>query len=48
VLETPALAQEMAEVNYQLARRHYSYSMLERRLGHLIAEWFGEEEGNGP
>jgi glycosyltransferase involved in cell wall biosynthesis len=48
VLESPALAQEMAEVNYQLARRHYSYSMLERPLETLIAEWFGEEEGNGP
>jgi glycosyltransferase involved in cell wall biosynthesis len=46
VLASPALAQEMAEVNYQLARRHYSYSMLERRLQTLIAEWFGEDEGD--
>jgi hypothetical protein len=44
VLETPALAQEMVEVNYQLARRYFSYSMLERRLQTLIAEWFGEDE----
>jgi glycosyltransferase involved in cell wall biosynthesis len=42
VLTKPALAQEMAEVNYQLAQRHYSYSMLERRLETLMADWFGE------
>ncbi len=43
VLESPALVQEMAEHNYQLARRHYSFSVLERRLQTLLAECFGEE-----
>lgn len=46
VLETPELAQEMAETNYQLARRHYSYSVLERRLQTLVADWFGEESAD--
>lgn len=44
VLTTPGLAQEMAETNYQLARRHYSYSVLERRLQALVAEFFGEDD----
>ncbi len=44
VLTTPSLAAEMAEVNYDLARRHYSYTMLERRLQTLLADLFGEDE----
>jgi glycosyltransferase involved in cell wall biosynthesis len=43
VLEDTNLAQEMAEYNYKLARRYYSYSMLERRLQTLLADCFGEE-----
>jgi mannosylglucosylglycerate synthase len=43
VLTTPGLAGEMAEVNYDLGRRHFSYSMLERRLQTLMADLFGEE-----
>jgi mannosylglucosylglycerate synthase len=31
-----------AEVNYELARRYYSFSVLERRLQHLLADCFGE------
>lgn len=42
VLTTPGLAGEMAEVNYELGRRHFSYSMLERRLQTLLADLFGE------
>jgi glycosyltransferase involved in cell wall biosynthesis len=42
VLENPALAQEDAENNYFLAKKHYSYSMLERRLQTLLKEHFGE------
>lgn len=44
VLQEPHLAQEMVEHNYQLARRHYSYAMLERRLQMLIADCFGEQQ----
>ena len=43
VLDNPALAQEMAEINYRLAQRHYSFAVLERRLQTLIAECFGED-----
>jgi glycosyltransferase involved in cell wall biosynthesis len=46
VLENPGLAQEMAEHNYQLARRHYSLSMLERRLQTILADCFGEDALN--
>ncbi|MBI3761324.1 MAG: glycosyltransferase family 4 protein [Chloroflexi bacterium] len=47
VLENASLAQEMAEHNFQLAKRHYSYAMLERRLQTLIADCFGEEREPG-
>ena len=43
VLQEPRLAQERAEHNYGLARRHYSYATLERRLQTLIADCFGEQ-----
>jgi hypothetical protein len=43
VLADPALAAEMAETNYALARRYFSYAVLERRLALLLADLFGEE-----
>ncbi len=42
VLDDPHLRQEMAEHNYQLARRHYSYAVLEHHLRTLLVESFGE------
>ena len=42
LLEEPALAAEWAELNYALARRHFSFAVLERRLTALLAECFGE------
>jgi mannosylglucosylglycerate synthase len=42
LLEHPALGAEWAEVNYALARRHFSFGVLERRLIALLAECFGE------
>jgi len=42
VLEDECLAQEMAEHNYELAKRHYSYTTLEHRLQVLLADCFGE------
>lgn len=41
VLEHPEIARAWAEVNYQLARRYFSYRVLERRLGVLLADCFG-------
>jgi glycosyltransferase involved in cell wall biosynthesis len=42
VLTHPELACVHCEHNYELARRYYSYTMLERRLSHLLADCFGE------
>jgi glycosyltransferase involved in cell wall biosynthesis len=38
----PEEAARYAEQNYELARRYYSFSVLERRLRHLLADCFGE------
>jgi glycosyltransferase involved in cell wall biosynthesis len=43
VLDDPRLRQEMVEQNYQLARRHYSYTVLEHHLRTLLVECFGEQ-----
>lgn len=42
VLKDPRLTQEMAEHNYELGKRHYSYAVLERRLQTLVTDYFGE------
>lgn len=42
LLVHPAESAQHAEANYILARRYYSYSVLERRLELLIADCFGE------
>jgi mannosylglucosylglycerate synthase len=47
VLQQPALAQEMAEHNYQLGQRYYAFTVLERRLQALIADCFGENDVYG-
>jgi hypothetical protein len=43
LLEHPQEALQYAEQNYALARRFFSFSMLERRLHHLLADCFGED-----
>jgi glycosyltransferase involved in cell wall biosynthesis len=43
LLEEPELAAAWAERNYELARRHFSYAVLERRLDALLHECFGED-----
>ena len=42
LLTHPQEAAQYAEQNYELARRFYSYTMLERRLVLLLADCFGE------
>ncbi|TEU17879.1 MAG: glycosyltransferase family 1 protein [Anaerolineales bacterium] len=42
VLCDPDLAAEMADHNYELGRRHYSYRTLEKRLVALISECLGD------
>jgi glycosyltransferase involved in cell wall biosynthesis len=41
VLHNRALAQEWAEVNYQLAKRYFSYTVLQRRLEATLADCLG-------
>lgn len=42
VLEDPQLAEEMTAHNYRLARRYYSFHVLERHLKTLLVACFGE------
>lgn len=42
ILTHPEQARKECEQNYELARRYYSYSMLERRLSLLLSDCFGE------
>jgi hypothetical protein len=42
ILTHPEKALQQCEHNYELARRYYSFSMLERRLGLLLSDCFGE------
>ncbi len=42
ILMHPDQAKQQCDYNYKLARRYYSYSMLGRRLGLLLADCFGE------
>jgi mannosylglucosylglycerate synthase len=41
ILKHPELAQEWAAENYQLARRHFSFTVLERRLQSILADCVG-------
>jgi glycosyltransferase involved in cell wall biosynthesis len=41
VLDSPTLQAEMAEKNYELALRHFSYDMLRRKLRVQLANAFG-------
>jgi glycosyltransferase involved in cell wall biosynthesis len=43
LLDSPSVMAEWAETNYELARRHFSYRVLERRLGDILLECLGEE-----
>ncbi|MBN2118476.1 MAG: glycosyltransferase family 4 protein [Anaerolineales bacterium] len=42
ILTHPEEARKQCEHNYELARRYYSFSMLERRLQLLLSDCFGE------
>mgnify|MGYP000845338696 CR=1 FL=1 len=43
LLTHPQEAAQYTEQNYELARRYYSFTMLQRRLQHLLADCFGEQ-----
>jgi len=40
-LQNPDMTHEWAETNYQLAKRYFSYSILERRLESIVADCLG-------
>jgi glycosyltransferase involved in cell wall biosynthesis len=42
LIEDRALAAEWAETNYALARRHFSFAVLDRRLDALLTECFSD------
>jgi spore maturation protein CgeB len=42
LLTHPQEAAQSAEQNYELARRYFSYTILERRLRLLLSDCFGE------
>jgi glycosyltransferase involved in cell wall biosynthesis len=43
VLESPERRKRMVDLNYEVATRHYSYSVLRKRLTFLMANFFGIE-----
>jgi glycosyltransferase involved in cell wall biosynthesis len=47
VLSDPDLRREMTNFNYNLARRYYSFDVLQRHLETLITDCFGEEDLHG-
>jgi mannosylglucosylglycerate synthase len=42
LLQNKKKSKDMAEFNYALAKRYYSFAVLQRRLETLLAEFFGE------
>ncbi|MDD2922414.1 MAG: glycosyltransferase family 4 protein [Anaerolineales bacterium] len=43
ILQNSALAEEWAETNYQLAKRYFSFTVLERRLQSILADCLGQQ-----
>jgi mannosylglucosylglycerate synthase len=41
ILEKPQLAKDMVDLNYELGRRHFSYSILENHLHTLLLDILG-------
>ena len=44
ILANPKLTEELVEHNYNLGKRHYSYSMLKKKLSILLSESFGADQ----
>ena len=43
ILSDPEKAKEWADENYQLAKRYFSFTVLERRLQSILADCLGEQ-----
>ena len=46
LLDSPALIKEMVDINYELALRHFSYAVLEKRLWYLVRSFYGMESAD--
>jgi hypothetical protein len=44
VLESPQRRKKMVDTNFDIARRHYSYAVLRRRLSTLLINFFGMDD----
>ena len=44
VLDNPSLAEEMVDVNYDLALKYFSYANLEKKLWYIARSFYGVEE----
>ena len=42
ILESPEKREKIVEINYEIAKRHYSYSLLQNRLNSIMFNFFGE------
>jgi mannosylglucosylglycerate synthase len=45
ILESPEKCEQMVQHNYEIAKRHYSYSVLRKHLGFLLMNIYGMENG---
>jgi glycosyltransferase involved in cell wall biosynthesis len=43
IIESEKRREQMVNLNYEIAKRHYSYNFLRRRLNFLLANFFGTE-----
>jgi hypothetical protein len=42
ILESPAKREKLVNKNYEIAARHYSYSVLKKQLNSIMMNFFGE------
>ena len=42
ILESPGKREKLVNKNYEIAARHYSYSVLKKRLNSIMINFFGE------
>jgi glycosyltransferase involved in cell wall biosynthesis len=45
IIASPELKEKIVNHNYAIAKRHYSYSVLRKRLSYLLNVFFGSENG---
>jgi hypothetical protein len=43
IIESDALREKIVNHNYEIAKKHFSYAVLRKRLSYLMNVFFGEE-----